>query len=207
MTRYYKSTSSSRLEPLSSPMKLFSGQYDFYAVSTNSLSNLTPDFINGLSATLKNGVDYLWAKMENISVKTEPVSVPFSFSHECAQIIIDVDETFFTFVHSIDGCTLSVPATSGHMNLETGEISMAQTLLKIPASMHINNDICSLIILPYDGRFPMTLTFRLWINLHWEDKTFVTEIPVNKTSIEGGRKYMYKVIVDDNVLDLKVIEE
>ncbi|MGL4292259.1 MAG: fimbrillin family protein [Bacteroidales bacterium] len=208
ITKYYKSNPKSKLIPVNSPMKLYTGKYDFYAVSTNSTINQTPSFKNGFSTSpLKNGVDYLWAKMENITVKPGKNVVPITFSHQCAQIILNIDESLLTFVFSIDGCTLTVPNDNNKMNLSDGFINTAQTLEKVPMSMKISGQTCKLIVLPYDGRIPIKVVLKLWVNLHWEDKLFTTNIPFIEGGLQPGRTYIYKLIIKDNIFDLIAVQE
>ncbi|MEG1587453.1 MAG: fimbrillin family protein [Bacteroidales bacterium] len=200
--RNYKSNPTGKLIPISAPMKLITGHYDFYAVSTNSLSDKTPLFTNGISAVLAQNTDYLWAKMNNISVHPGKISVPFAFLHECGEIIITVKETIFTFVHFIDGVYITVPGGDSRMTLANGEIGIAESLQKKLVSMNVTDNVCQIIMLPYKGELPLQVVFKLWINLHWEYKLYNTSIPLPGNELEAGKQYLYEAIVDESVFEL-----
>ena len=52
-----------------------------YAFSENS-SVYPPDLIDGISAPLKNGIDYLWWENLDQDVTTSQIHMPIVFQHE-----------------------------------------------------------------------------------------------------------------------------
>ena len=205
-TKYYKSNSAGRLIPIGSPMKLITGHYDFYAVSANTLANRTPSFTNGFSSALSNNTDYLWSKMNNRWIAPGNNKVPFAFRHTCAEIIIEVKETFFTFIHFIDVVQIAVPTGKGIMALSSGEIDIAPSLQKKLQPMKVKDNICEILLLPYSDELSLTVIFKLWVNLEWDYKLFSTRIPLPDNTLKPGRSYEYEAIIKDNIFDLKIKE-
>lgn len=203
-TQYYKSNSSGRLVPIGSPMKLITGHYDFYAVSANTLANRTPSFTNGLSSALSNNTDYLWAKMNNITVYRGKNKVSFAFRHVCSEIIIEVKETLFTIVHFIDDVRIAVPNGKGIMNLSSGQIRVIPSFQKKLQAMTVTDNICQIVLLPYKDELPLQVIFKLWVNFHWEYKLYSTRIPLPNNTLRPGRAYKYEAIVDDEIFDLQL---
>lgn len=202
-TKYYKSNPSGKLIPVTTNMRLTTGNYDIYAVSTNSLSNNTPQFFQNISQPLKNGIDYLWAKTENIRISKNNKKVPIYFHHECSEIVITITETFFTFIHFVDDAYIMVPAGKTTMNLDNGNINIAPSSATQKLPMKISDNICQIILLPYKEPLQLKVVFKIWVNLDWDYKLYSTEIPIPGYSLEPGLEYKYKAVIKDNLFDLK----
>ncbi|MEG1723626.1 MAG: fimbrillin family protein [Bacteroidales bacterium] len=202
-TKQYTSSPGGKLIPITSNMRLITGNYDFYAVSTTSLSNRTPLFIQNISQSLTNGTDYLWAKTENMNIIGNTKTIPISFHHECSEIVINLTETFFTFIHFIDDAYIMVPAGKATMNLDNGNINITTSSATQKLPMQISDNNCRIILFPYKEPLQLKVVFKIWVNLNWDYKLFSTEIPIPGYSLEPGIEYKYKAIIDDNIFDLK----
>lgn len=123
-------------------MILPSGRFAFYAVTTNSETEDIPPFstggaVNGVpslstgTATVKNGVDYLFAKTEQtIAFGTEQTNVPLEFTHKGTQVQL-------TIKFSENACAPDETAASIFADA-TVEI---QTTLETDAKMRLNDGL------------------------------------------------------------------
>lgn len=195
--------SANSLKPLSEPMKLITGTYDFYVFTSNDPFYENPGFTNGVSSTLSNDVDYLWGKLENIEVREEPLSLPITLTHRCAKINLELEEAFLTFVHEIDSAFISAPAGSQSMNIQTGIITPATMISNKLITLNIDDMECEIIILPIQSQDSLEAVFKLWTNLHLESKTFSVKIPLPDNKLEAGYLYEYELIVKENIFGLK----
>lgn len=123
-------------------MILPSGRFAFYAVTTNSETEDIPPFstggaVNGVpslstgTATVKNGVDYLFAKTEQaIAFGTEQTNVPLEFTHKGTQVQL-------TIKFSENACAPDETAAS-NFELATVEI---RTTSETGAKMRLNDGL------------------------------------------------------------------
>lgn len=123
-------------------MILPSGKFAFYAVTTNSETEDIPPFstgdaVNGVpslstgTATVKNGVDYLFAKTEQtIAFGTDQTDVPLEFTHKGTQVQL-------TIKFSQNACAPSAEEAS-NFALATVEI---QTTSDVGAKMRLNDGL------------------------------------------------------------------
>lgn len=121
-------------------MILPSGKFAFYAVTTNSATEDVPEFstggaVNGVpslstgTASVKNGVDYLFAKTEQTIVfGTEQTNVPLEFTHKGTQVQL-------TILFSANACAPDETAASNFAEA-TVEI---QTTSEADAKMRLND--------------------------------------------------------------------
>ncbi|MCD8136786.1 MAG: fimbrillin family protein [Parabacteroides gordonii] len=121
-------------------MILPSGKFAFYAVTTNSATEDVPEFstggaVNGVpslstgTASVKNGVDYLFAKTEQTIVfGTEQTNVPLEFTHKGTQVQL-------TIQFSANACAPDETAASNFAEA-TVEI---QTTSEADAKMRLND--------------------------------------------------------------------
>lgn len=121
-------------------MILPSGKFAFYAVTTNSATEDVPEFstggaVNGVpslstgTASVKNGVDYLFAKTEQTIVfGTEQTNVPLEFTHKGTQVQL-------TISFSANACAPDETAASNFAEA-TVEI---QTTSEADAKMRLND--------------------------------------------------------------------
>lgn len=117
-------------------MYLPKGSYDFYAVSCNAVAadNKTiPTFTSGVSGVLSNGVDYIWAKPNAVSVPTS-TDVKLEFKRQAVQIEITLEGSEADGVELKDWqttnpATITPPVTTGcTMALATGVITAANSI-------------------------------------------------------------------------------
>lgn len=121
-------------------MILPSGKFAFYAVTTNSETEDVPEFstggaVNGVpslstgTASVKNGVDYLFAKTEQTIVfGTSQTNVPLEFRHKGTQVQL-------TIQFSANACAPDETAASNFAEA-TVEI---QTTSEVDAKMRLND--------------------------------------------------------------------
>lgn len=121
-------------------MILPSGKFAFYAVTTNSEMEEVPEFhtgdaVNGIPslekgvATVKNGIDYLFAKTERtIAFGTDQTVVPLEFAHKGTQVQL-------TIVFTANACAPDAEAASNFAEA-TVEI---QTTSETEAQMRLND--------------------------------------------------------------------
>lgn len=128
-------------------MYLAKGSYDFYVVSCNSTSTDAPQFTNGTSAELSNGVDYIWGNATgqsipntgNSALNTENKnSVSLGLAHKAVCIEITVKTAANTGIELIswestaanDNATIMPPANSNcKMSLSNGNIEPATSVV------------------------------------------------------------------------------
>ena len=121
-------------------MILPSGTFAFYAVTTNSATEAVPEFytgdaVNGVpslsegTASVKNGVDYLFAKTEQvIAFGTTRINVPLEFRHKGTQVQL-------TILFSGSACA---PSKEEASNFEKATVEI-QTTLDAEAKMRLND--------------------------------------------------------------------
>lgn len=202
----YKSLSAGSLSPIGSGadadlMYLLSGAYDFYAVSSNSTINYTPSFSLGVSGALSNGIDYLWYKISDVSVYATQVSVPITFSHTCAQIVLTVTGGENLVVNEFVGATLLPPDTLGTMSLATGVITPATALAAKPIAMGITSNVAQQIILPISTSsvsLPVVLT--LSVNYETTTRQYTTDITPPTGGFAAGKSYLYEAIINTDTV-------
>lgn len=169
------------------------GSYDFYSVSTNSSSVPDITFTNGLSGTLKNGVDYLWASGKNSSV-TANTNVAFQFAHRATAIRLNI-----TAGEGITGLVVK--------NIKIGQtqegVVMELSTGVIPASSVLSTSKADMILASNTGTF-ITLPLIVGISIPVEvyvdatiggsaltNKKYTATIPAPTGGFESGTIYKF----------------
>ncbi len=128
-------------------MYLAKGSYDFYVVSCNSTSTDAPQFTNGTSGELSNGVDYIWGKATGQSIPgTENNNISLGLAHKAVCIEITVKTTANSGIELVSwestagqdntNATIMPPAVSNcKMSLSDGSIVAATGVGTAAANM------------------------------------------------------------------------
>ena len=127
---------------------LAKGTYNFYAVSTDSITESTdassfPTFTSGVSAELSNGFNYLWAKSESKAITGTPdkQNVALNFERKAVKIVINIESgtnngiTLKGWMESGDSAKITPPKVPSpnasnlcKMTLSTGVIAPATSV-------------------------------------------------------------------------------
>ena len=122
--------------------------YNFYAVSTDSITESTdassfPTFTSGVSAELSNGFNYLWAKSESKAITGTPdkQNVALNFERKAVKIVINIESgtnngiTLKGWMESGDSAKITPPKVPSpnasnlcKMTLSTGVIAPATSV-------------------------------------------------------------------------------
>lgn len=215
----FKSEKPGTLSPVSGPMYLPNGNYNFYSVTTNSSINQNPNFNSdtGISASnLSNGIDYLWWGSSNVSIQKTTVNIPIIYSHSATQVVIKLIAGNGIVLNSQTAGTItpSNPA-SITMNLQTGIINPATSLDSKAIAMGVSNFVSQLTMLPLTMSGKLTTTFTVLINNETVPRVYSVNIPVPSGGLAPGKSYLYKAIVNANeitfssvnVIDWIVVDE
>lgn len=204
-------------------MYLPKGNYDFYAVSTNSTAD-APTFTSGVSASdLENGVDYIYAKAANQEVGNEEKNIPLTFNRKAVQIHIDIKSADAGLILTAwqsgdDAATITPPVVTGcKMALTDGTITAATSVNTTGANMTMaavsdNATSASYIMLPLTANGSasreLTVTFKVTVQIGGrtaEDKTYTATLTAPNTSDNNsgyaflsGKKYTYTATLKAN---------
>ncbi|EOS19627.1 MULTISPECIES: fimbrillin family protein [Parabacteroides] len=209
------------LKATGGPMQVQTGlSYYFYALSTNSATDAVPALSGSYqTSTLHNGVDYLMAtaNITNSGGDSE-ITVPLSFRHLAAQIVLTVKPATTDGYLSADALSVSIAdtdPTGSYIDLSVGSDSPALITGGVPGDLPSGQTkgatvsqsspaefTVSFIVLPVTASargIPLKLDFT---NLSFEsDKTTASKsytasiLPeTGKTlTLEGGYSYAYEV--------------
>ena len=180
-------------------MMLSNGNFDFYAVSTNT-SAVPPVFSNGISSGLSNGVDYLWWNVDNYDVAGAQVTVPIVFNHSATQVSFEIDHGEGMYVQEIVSATITVSKPGAAMDLSTGVIPAATEYAESPAQMGINGLKLQYTMLPLKSEDPMKLTIQLKANGEPDVKTYEVDVDLPDGELKAGNSYKFRAVINaDNV--------
>lgn len=177
-------------------MYLPNGNYNLYALSDNSTS-APPLVTNGMSAPLKNGVDYLWWENIGQDVSTSQVHVPIVFQHIATQVVIDISATENIKLDSLVSATILPPAPGQRLDFKTGIIESSTSFDTSPVNMGINKFIVQYIMLPIKIDAPMALTLKILVDGETVPRTYTVGIPISGKLV-GGFSYVFKAVIDGN---------
>ena len=196
----YKSKTLGTLSPVSWPMQLKPGNYDIYATASTMVgSNQGPNFTNGTTSNLYNGVDYLYWRDKNVQVTNQERIIPIVYSHCCAQIIFIFSTNDDMKINDISAVNITLGKTSQNkMNLSTGNISYATSVSKNKTSMKINDTISHVITLPLQpkGKLSVDISASVTIDIvRWW--WFEVDVPLPASGkFEPGKAYIYSLVFD-----------
>lgn len=129
------------LKATGGPMQVQTGlSYYFYALSTNSATDAVPALSGSYqTSTLRNGVDYLMAtaNITNSGGDSE-ITVPLSFRHLAAQIILTVKPAITDGYLSADALSVSIAdtdPTGSYIDLSVGSDSPALITGGVPGDL------------------------------------------------------------------------
>ena len=99
-------------------MYLSNGSYNMYAFSENS-SVYPPDLIDGISAPLKNGIDYLWWENLDQDVTTSQIHMPIVFQHVATQVVVDLSAGDGIKLDSLISASILPPTPGATLDIQT----------------------------------------------------------------------------------------
>lgn len=115
-------------------MYLSNGSYNMYAFSENS-SVYPPDLIDGISAPLKNGIDYLWWENLDQDVTTSQIHMPIVFQHVATQVVVDLSAGDGIKLDSLISASILPPTPGATLDIQTGIIESTFTYDTTPLTM------------------------------------------------------------------------
>lgn len=204
-------------------MYLPKGDYDFYAVSTNS-TTVAPEFTDGTSVELTNGVDYIYAKPSKTSVPTA-TDVKLEFQRKAVQIEItlkgsDSDGLTLTAWQTSNAATITPPVTTGcTMALSNGEIKAATSVdatenenvykaKMTTGDVNNNKSTATYTMLPVATGQTLKVKFNVTVQVGGrtaEDKTYTANLTAPNNTDNGsddafksGKKYTYTATLKAN---------
>lgn len=202
-------------------MYLPKGDYDFYAVSTNSATTV-PTFTNGVSTVLANGVDYIWATSTNFNVPTNTNKVvTLDFHRKAVKIIINVESgdgvelTAWKATAATDNDNATItppdPSTTVKMNLADGVITSATTLTAAvnmaTTAVVSKKATASYIMLPLGSGQNPTVTLNVKVKIGGRDEadkqyTATLTAPASTSSaFTSGNQYTYTATLKANKIE------
>ncbi len=180
---------------ISSSKYLFvpAGVYDFYSVSANSSSLMGIEIERGVSAPLKNGVDYLWSSGRGTKVNTN-TNVYLIFSHRAARVVVTFTEGEGVRDLIIKRVSINAPQEGARMALSTGEISLAERVDIVSIPMKVYNRSAQEIILPLKSG--ISIPFEVEIKASLSGKSVDSQInrgviPSPKGGFMAGNSYHF----------------
>ena len=85
----YQALTEGTLSPVSNPIIVATGTYNFYITSVNTPDD--PPIMNNFEIyPVDNGIDYLWFE-DKLTVASKSATVPVTFTHSTAQVVIRVN--------------------------------------------------------------------------------------------------------------------
>lgn len=177
-------------------MYLPNDTYNMYAVSNNS-TGVPPLFTDGLSAPLKNGVDYLWWENLSQDITISQIQVPVVFQHVATQVVIEISAGEGLQLDSLVSATILPPTPGQRLDLLTGIIEPAFDYDTTPVNMGTNGLLAQYIILPVQVDDPMALTLQVLADGEKIPRIYKASIPI-AGKLAGGFSYVYSAIIDGN---------
>lgn len=177
-------------------MYLSNGTYNMYAFSTNS-SSYPPVITNGVSAPLKNGVDYLWWENLQQDIMASQIHMPIVFQHVASQVVIDLSAGEGLKLDSLVSASILPPSPGASLDLRTGIIEATTTYDTTPLSMDKNGLLAQAIVLPTRATSPMAITLKVLADGETTPRTYTADIPI-PGKLAGGFSYVFSAIIDGN---------
>ena len=177
-------------------MFLSNGTYNMYAFSKNS-STYPPDITNGVSAPLKNGVDYLWWESLQQDIMASQIQMPIVFQHVASQVVIDLSAGEGLKLDSLVSATILPPTPGASLDLRTGIIEATTTYDTTPLNMGKNGFLAQVIVLPTRATSPMSMTLKVLADGETTPRTYTAAIPI-PGKLAGGFSYVFSAIIDGN---------
>ncbi|MGL4781152.1 MAG: fimbrillin family protein [Bacteroidales bacterium] len=195
----YQAQTAGTLSPVSgSQMYLPNGSWTFASVATNQTTNKNPSFTSGTSATLSNGIDYMYWRVNSTTVDNSQLNVPITYTHSCAQVVVKLQAGNGITINSLNSATITPSAPTGTMNLSTGVITPSTALSTTPASMGVNQLVAQYTMLPLSYTGSMTTTFSLNINNEPTARNYQVSVPVPNGTLTPGDSYVFSAVVNAN---------
>lgn len=193
--RYYQSYSVGTLSPVSLPMELVGGSYDFYMVSLKTAAD-PPVFHDGSAYGLQNGIDYLWYATP-AAVSQLQTNIPVNFMHSASQIVIDVEnQDDASIAEWIQYAMLGAPQpdTLTSWDLFSGAIRPV-TQIRTDSLINLTADglSCQSIILPVSGVSQVYLYLNMKINGENEYRGYPFYLPIPDSIFMAGNSYHYNI--------------
>lgn len=200
-------------------MYLPKGEYDFYAVSTNSATTV-PTFSSGVSDVLSNGVDYIWVKKDQ-TIGNTAQEVTLAFQRKAVRIIINVasgdgvELTAWKAAAATDNDNATItppdPSETVKMALTDGTITPATSLTEAvnmtTTAVSAKAATATYIMLPLgSGQNPtVTLNVKVKIgNREAEEKTYsatLTAPASTSSAFTSGNQYTYTATLKANKIE------
>ncbi|MFA5849487.1 MAG: fimbrillin family protein [Bacteroidales bacterium] len=160
------------------------GTYDFYAISTNepTISGLT--IKNGVSNSLDNCVDYLWAASKERSVE-QNTNVILQFAHRVATICLTITPEDLANDLAIKSMKVRLPLSGSSMNISTGIISAARVLDTAMTQMSLKENTGTCLMLPLISGTDLPVEICI------DAIIYRASIPAPAKGFEGGFRYKY----------------
>ena len=202
---------------------LVKGNYDFYAVSADSVGTSCPTFSSNESEVLKNGFDYLWVKVDDKAIegKASKQNVELKFERKAVNIVINIESgtsngiTLTGWDSSGDSAKILPPNPDSKckMKLSDGSITPATTVLTAGneakmtcGEVESNKATVSYIMLPLIGQSedkPVpTVTLRVKVKNTGESegvvRTYTTPLNYPSGGFESGKQYTYTATLKAN---------
>lgn len=177
-------------------MYLSNGSYNMYAFSENS-SVYPPDLIDGISAPLKNGIDYLWWENLDQDVTTSQIHMPIVFQHVATQVVVDLSAGDGIKLDSLISASILPPTPGATLDIQTGIIESTYTYDTTPLTMGKNGFLTQAIVLPTKATHPMSLTLQILADGETTPRTYTVGIPI-PGKLAGGFSYVFSAIIDGN---------
>ncbi len=173
------------------------GDYDFYAISTNSSFMESLILRDGVYEGLTNGKDYLWASQKEMKIKSE-TDITFNFEHKATAFTLNfysgkgIDSLFISKIF------LNQCLEGGKLSLLTGKIIPSNCLSAEIITVKAENNSCKWIMLPLSGKIdiPIIVDVIMQINGKIISKKIGTSIPAMDNGFLEGVIYVFNIIVD-----------
>ena len=169
------------------------GTYDFYAISTNEPTISGLNIKNGVSNSLANGVDYLWAASKERSVE-QNTNVALQFAHMVATVCLTITPDVQTNHFAVKSIKVRLPMSGSSMNISTGKISAARELNTAMTKMSLQENAGTSVILPLVSGtdLPVEICIDATVGkMVLIDKIYRGSIPAPAKGFEGGFRYKY----------------
>jgi len=177
-------------------MYLSNGTYNMYAFSENS-STYPPTLIDGVSAPLANGIDYLWWENPEQDIVTSQIHMPIVFQHVATQVVINLSAGEGLKLDSLVSASILPPTPGATLDLRTGIIESTTTYDTTPLDMGKNGLLAQAIVLPTRATTPMSLTLKVLADGETTPRTYTAGIPI-PGKLAGGFSYVFSAVIDGN---------
>lgn len=183
-------------------MYLLPENYNFYGISQNDTALFNP-LDNFISNNLKNGVDYLWANINNQTLTGASTLLSITFNHIASQLYFEMESGNNVTINSVDSVLVQTPEENVKLNLFNSQLPQSDGFNTKFTPMTVSGLNSSFYILPVNTSVPLKTIFYLKINNQSNETLYALNISLPDGGYQSGKSYRYKLSISETEIIIK----